>query len=180
MTMIDLSADKTIRPRAILIWNFARFARDFDDYYFNKITLKRRGILLHSLTDQIPADDSGARFIEFGINWANEEKLKQTSRDVKRGLKDLVRQGFSPGVPPRGYVAVKVTIGEKRDGMPRVVSKWEPDPVLSEYVKVAWQLRAQGKSYREITRAGIAFSRTRPIWALARAAISRWKITTNR
>jgi hypothetical protein len=68
-------------------------------------------------------------------------------------LRSLVSKGYSPGIPPRGYIAVKVTIGEKRDGVPRIVSKWEPDPILSEYVKIAWQMRAQGKSYQEITEA---------------------------
>ena len=50
-------------------------------------------------------------------------------------------------------MAVPVNIGERRDGSARIVSKWEPDPVLSEYVKIAWQLRAAGKSYKEITEA---------------------------
>ena len=153
MTMIDQSEDESIRPQAILIWNFARFARDYNDSVFFKATLNRRGIIVHSLTDQIPADDFAGRIVETVINLANEEKRRQTSRDVKRGLKSLVSKGFSPGTPPRGYLAVKVNIGEKRDGMSRIVSKWEPDSVLSEYVKIAWQLRAEGKSYREITKA---------------------------
>ncbi len=153
MSMIDLSEDETTRPRAVLIWNFARFARDYNDFVYYKATLNKRGILVQSLTDQIPIDDFAGRIVETVISLANEEKRRQTSRDVKRGLKSLVSKGFSPGVPPRGYVAVKVAIGERRDGMPRVVSKWEPDPVLAEYVKIAWQLRAQGKSYQEITQA---------------------------
>lgn len=153
MAMIEQSEDETVRPQAILIWNFARFARDYNDSVFYKSTLQRRGIIVHSLTDVIPADDFAGRIVETVINLANEEKRRQTSRDVKRGLKSLVSKGFAPGTPPRGYIAVKVTIGERRDGVPRIVSKWEPDPVLSEYVKIAWQLRALGKSYREITEA---------------------------
>jgi site-specific DNA recombinase len=153
MAMIERSEEEETRPRAILIWNFARFARDLIDSNYYKATLRKRGILIHSLTDPIPSDDYASRIVEIVIDLANEEKRRQTSRDVKRGLKDLVRQGYSPGIPPRGYVAVKVAIGEKRDGMPRVVSKWEPDPVLAEYVRIAWQLRAQGKSYQEITKA---------------------------
>ena len=153
MAMIDLSQDPGGRPRAILIWNFARFARDYNDFVFYKATLNRRGVIVHSLTDRIPADDFAGRIVETIISLANEEKRRQTSRDVTRGLKTLVSKGFSAGPPPRGYKAVKVTIGEKRDHSPRIVSKWEPDPVLSEYVKIAWQLRAEGKSYAEITRA---------------------------
>ena len=153
MTMIGQSEDESSRPQAVLIWNFARFSRDYNDFVYYKATLNKRGIIVHSLTDQIPADDFAGRIVETVISLANEEKRRQTSRDVKRGLKSLVSKGFSAGPPPRGYRAVKVTIGEKRDGLPRVVSKWEPDAVLGEYVKIAWQLRAQGKSYQEITRA---------------------------
>lgn len=153
MAMIDLSQDEGSRPRAVLIWNFARFARDYNDFVFYKATLNKRGVIVHSITDQIPVDDFAGRIVETVISLANEEKRRQTSRDVKRGLKTLVSKGYAPGVPPRGYIAVKVTIGEKRDGVPRIVSKWEPDPVLGEYVKIAWQLRAQGKSYQEIIRA---------------------------
>ncbi|HKI53428.1 MAG TPA: recombinase family protein [Anaerolineales bacterium] len=153
MGMIEQSEDETIRPQAILIWNFARFSRDYNDTVFYKATLQQRGVMVHSVTDVIPVDDFSARIVETVISLANEEKRRQTSRDVKRGLKSLVSKGFSPGIPPRGYVAVKVNIGEKRDGIPRMVSRWEPDPVLSGYVKIAWQLRAEGKSYREITKA---------------------------
>jgi len=153
LSMMEMSEDESMRPAGLLIWNFARFARDYNDSVFYKATLHKRGILVHSLTDQIPADDFAGRIVETVINLANEEKRRQTSRDVKRGLKALVRKGYSPGVAPRGYIAVKVDIGEKRDGSRRIVSKWEPDPVLSEYVKLAFRLRAEGKSYQEITKA---------------------------
>ena len=153
MSMIELSEDASIRPQVILIWNYARFARDYNDSVFYLATLRKRGIIVHSLTDQIPTDDFAARVMETIINLSNEEKRHQTSRDVKRGLKSLVSKGFAPGKPPRGFMSVKVDIGEKRDGSRRIVSKWEPDPVLSEYVKLAWQLRATGKSYQEITKA---------------------------
>jgi site-specific DNA recombinase len=153
MAMIDLSADEASRPAALLIWNFVRFARDYNDFVYYKATLTKRAVIVHSLTDQIPADDFAGRIVETVISLANEEKRRQTSRDVKRGLKALLQKGYAPGIPPRGYIAVNVTIGEKRDGTPRIVSKWEPDPVLAELVKQAWQLRAQGKSYKEIGRA---------------------------
>lgn len=153
MAMIELSEDEYIRPDGLLIWNFARFSRDYNDFVFYKSTLQRRGITVHSLTDSIPADDFAARVMETIISLANEEKRRQTSRDVKRGLKDLTEKKYAPGIPPRGYKAVPVCIGENRNGVPHYVSRWEPDPALSEYVKLAWQLRAEGKSYAEITKA---------------------------
>lgn len=151
LSMIDMSEEESLCPDGLLVWNFARFARDYNDSAYYKATLKRRGIVIHSLTDKIPDDDFAGRIVETVIDLANEEKRRQTSRDVKRGLRSLVSKGFAPGVPPRGYKAVKVTIGEKRDGSPRVVSKWEPDPDLWDDVILAWQMRADGKSYQEIT-----------------------------
>lgn len=156
MAMIDQSEDETIRPDVLLIWNFARFARNLRQSQIYKGLLRENGIIVHSLTDKIPANDDSSNtgeLVEGITDWMNEEKRRQISRDVKRGLKSLVAQGFAPGNPPRGYIGVKVNIGEKRDHMPRIVSKWVPDPVLSEYVKLAWQLRAAGKSYQEITKA---------------------------
>src|SRR5688500_5177475 len=39
MSMIDLSEDLKLRPQALLIWNFARFARDYNDFVYYKATL---------------------------------------------------------------------------------------------------------------------------------------------
>src|SRR5690606_10149792 len=89
MAMMDLSQDENARPAAIIIWNFARFARDYNDFVYYKATLNKRGITVHSLTDQIPVDDFAGRIVETVISLANEEKRRQTSKDVKRGLRSL-------------------------------------------------------------------------------------------
>lgn len=133
-------------------WNFARFSRDVDDSDYYKSLLRKRGVVIHSLTDMIP-DGPYARFIEKIIDISNEEKRRQNSRDVKRGLAALVRDGFSPGIPPRGYRAVQVPRGETRDGKVRLASRWEPDPELFPLVQLAWRMRAEGASYPQIQEA---------------------------
>jgi site-specific DNA recombinase len=151
--MVDTAADPNARPDGLLLWNFARFARDLEDSIYYKSLLRRRGMVIHSLTDPIPAGAIG-RVMEVLTDYANEEKRLQTSRDVKRALAALVRQGFSSGgFPPRGYRAEKVTIGHKRNGTPRIVSRWVEDPELGPLCKLAWEMRAQRKSYDEITEA---------------------------
>jgi DNA invertase Pin-like site-specific DNA recombinase len=151
--MIDLCGDKNSKPSGLLLWNFARFARDLDDSSYFKALVRKQGIVIHSLTDPIPEGQYG-RVIETFIDIANEEKRHQTSRDVKRALASQVKQGYSSGgFPPRGYISEKVTIGNKRDGKPRVVSRWVPDPDLWGLVLLAWKMRSEGKSYTEITRA---------------------------
>ncbi|NWG07577.1 MAG: recombinase family protein [Chloroflexi bacterium] len=148
--MIDMSEIKP--PHGLLIWNFARFSRDENDSKFYRALLRKRGIIIHSLTDPIPTDEF-APVIESLVDFANAEKRRQNSRDVKRGLASLVSQGFAPGTPPKGYIRVPVEIGFKRDGTPRIVSKWERDPALWDSVVLAWQMRAEGKSYKEIQEA---------------------------
>lgn len=148
--MIDATRHIEDRPRAILLWNYARFARDLDDAIYYKALLRNRDILVHSITDPIPEGQYG-RIIEFFIDISNEEKRRQTSTDAKRGLHDLVRQhGCVPGVPPRGFKRQPVTIGTRRDGSARNGHRWVPDPDLVPKVRQAFAMRAEGKTLAEI------------------------------
>ena len=137
----------------IIFWSFSRLARDQLDSQFIKADLRRRGYVVHSMTDDIPSGEF-APVIEALIDWKNERFLKDLSKDVRRGLHDLARDGYAPGgFPPRGYLAKKVRIGVKRDGTPRIVSKWVVDPELGPRVKKAFELRAGGASYKEVHEA---------------------------
>ena len=147
LEMVDQIRNPQNRPNAILIWNFARFARDVSDAQYYKSLIRKYGVIVHSLTDPVP-DSEYSLIIETLIDFSNQEKSRQTSRDVKRALHTLANQGYSVGgTPPRCYLAEKVQIGEMRDGTPRVVSRWIPDPDLWELGQLAWKLRAEGKSY---------------------------------
>src|SRR5262245_11646938 len=97
LEMIDLSDEEASRPQAILIWNFARFARNLREAQFYKSQLRLKGIIIHSITDQIPIDNHIGELVENVTDWMNEEKRRQIARDVKRGLNDLVSKGFSAG-----------------------------------------------------------------------------------
>jgi len=155
--LVDMVKDSDLRPRGLLLWNFARFARELDDSSYYKALIRKQGVIIHSLTDPIPEGVYG-RVVEVIIDITNEEKRRQTSRDVKRSLAAQVRQGFSSGgVPARGYQAEEVIIGTKRNGMPRKVSRWIEDPELFELAKLAWVMRFQGKSYGEIQEATHGF-----------------------
>jgi site-specific DNA recombinase len=150
-SLLNISEQPDTRPAGLLLWNFARFARNLIDATYYKALLRKRGIVVHSMTDPIPEGDYGM-LVETMIDITNAEKRRQNSRDVKRALRALVEQGYSGGgTPPRGYMLEKVTIGKKRDGSPRIVSRLVPDPELWDLVKLAWKLRAEGAPYREIT-----------------------------
>jgi len=152
LLMIDLTKDESARPGGIIVWNFARFSRDVDDADFYKSTLRKRGIVIHSLTDAIP-EGLYSGVIEKLIDTANEEYRRQNSLAVKRSIQDLIKQGYMTGTPARGYLAQSEVIGKKRDGTPRKVNRWIVDPELSDLVKLAWRMRSEGKSYSDIMRA---------------------------
>ena len=150
--MIDASS-QSIRPQGLLVWNFARFARDMDDSAYYRAVLRKNGLIIHSLTDPIPPGDF-SRVIETLIDFSNEEKRRQMSRDIKRALLDRTRAGFAPGGPPaRGYKAVSVEIGIRRNGQPRKGTKWVPDIETGPLVTLAFQMRAEGRSMAEIMTA---------------------------
>jgi len=140
-------------PHGLVVWSFSRLARDFDDAQFYKASLRRRGIAIVPISDDLPAGNHG-RLIEAVMDWQNAEFLETLSHDVKRGLHDIALQGYAPGgFPPVGYLAEKITLGTKRNGEPRIVSRWIPDPDKGEIVRLAWDMRAQGASYRTVHEA---------------------------
>ena len=148
--MIDLSESELIRPAGILIWNYVRFARDLDDSQFYKATLRKRGIIIHSLTDPIPEGPYG-KIVEVLLDIANEEKKRQASRDASRGLRQLVEKyGCVPGTPPRGFMRERVELGFRRDHTPRIGHRWIPDPEWIPRIQKAFQMRASGFPLEEI------------------------------
>lgn len=141
------------RPHGLILWNYARFARDFDNAVYYKSLIRTYKIIIHSLNDQVPEGDYG-RIVEFFIDMSNEEKRRQTSADAKRGLRELVQKyGCVPGIPPLGFKRTLVKIGTRRDGSPHVAHRWDPDPKLASRIKQAFQMRATGSTLKAVHKA---------------------------
>lgn len=150
--MIAQSKDIESNPMGLLLWNYARFARDLDDSTYYKSLLRRNGLVIHSLTDPIPEGPYG-RFVETLIDLSNEERSRQTSIDAKDGLRSLVKQGGMPGTPPRGFKRVPIITFNPRTGEQRKNHKWEPDPDQAYKVRKAFEMRAAGATLLEIHKA---------------------------
>jgi site-specific DNA recombinase len=114
---------------------------------------------LISLSDDMPHCDGFEYVFEALVHWKDQQYLQQLSRDTKRGLHLLARQGYAPGgFPPRGYKAdhLEAEIAGKK----RRVARWVPDPEWAPRVQEAWRMRADGASYQEIIdKTGIHSSR---------------------
>jgi len=149
--MMEFYKHKTNRPAALLLWNYARFARDIDDAQFHKIVLRRQwGIIVHSISDQIPEGKYG-KLAEYFIDLANEEKREQASYEARRGLRDLVQiHGCVPGVPPTGFRRIPVDLGDRKDKSKHIAHRWEIDSEYIHRIKRAFEMRAVRTSNREI------------------------------
>jgi DNA invertase Pin-like site-specific DNA recombinase len=135
----------------VVMWKMSRFARDIDDSQFYKADLRRRGYKIFSLADNIPEGPEG-RFFEAAIDWMNQRFLEDLSRDVSRGLRNLVlTHGCIPGTPPRGMMrGAPINLGVRRDGTPHIGHPWIPDPAVQPLVRQAFDMRAAGATLREV------------------------------
>ncbi len=150
--MIALSATESFRPQGLLIWNFARFSRGGpDESQLYKAVLRTRGVVIHSLTDDIPSGDFGP-VIETLIDVANKQKKDEAALGAWRGLRHIVKQGAMPGIPPRGFMRTPITVTSEQ-GDERQAHRWEPDPEYIPRVRKAFQMRAAGHSLDEINKA---------------------------
>ena len=150
--LIDHTARADNRPKGLLIWSLSRFCRNQDDGPYYRALLRKRGIVIHSLTEALPTEPVGI-VIEAVYDFTNAEKSRQASRDVKRGHVWLIRQGYAPGgTPPTGYKAIREVIGKKRDGSDRIAPRWVEDPERWELGKQAWAAFADGASFSDLHR----------------------------
>lgn len=147
---------------AVLTWSGSRFGRDLLDSQFHRADLRRRGIDVISANPAEATPDGALGYIiEALFDWKNEQFLDDMARDVRRGLRANVQAGYAPGgTPPRGYLAEQIAAGTRRDGRPKLVSRWVEDPELAPRVRQAFTLFAHGASYAELHAATHLYNST--------------------
>jgi site-specific DNA recombinase len=145
------------KPAGLLIWSFARFARSEIDSQYYKALLRKKGIVIHSLIDDIPEGKFQLVF-EALIDVSDQEKAEQISWEASRGLHDIVKNnGAMPGTPPKGFKRQPITV-ISREGIERTLHRWVPDPDVIPIVQLAFTMRIEGKSLHEINTATHLFN----------------------
>ena len=88
------AAKKKDKPfDVILVWKLSRFTRNREDSIIYKSLLRKRGISLISLNEQI--DDSAAgKLLEGMIEVIDEFYSANLAQDTMRGMKENVNRGF--------------------------------------------------------------------------------------
>lgn len=148
--MIQYFRSGQAAEQGVIVWKYSRFAREIDDSQYYKADLRRMGYEIISLKDNVPEGLNG-RFFEAAVDWMNAKFLEDLSHDVKRGLNHIVsNHGAVPGTPPRGFMREPIEIGKRRDGRSHILHRWVPDPQYEDLIRLAFQMRAEGKSVAEI------------------------------
>lgn len=146
-------------PHGILLWDYARFARNTNDAVLNIALIEKTGVVIHSLTDNIPEGEF-KELIRFIKHLGNEAERKKNSAAVKRELHQLVAKYKAMfGVPPRGIMREPLPpIPNDRTGEMRTLHKWVPDPEWTARIQRAFQLKAAAVAISQIHKETRIFS----------------------
>ncbi|MCH7591810.1 MAG: recombinase family protein [Planctomycetes bacterium] len=89
----------------VIVWSLSRFGRvEPDDFIVERRELAKAGVTILSATEAIRGDGTLADGLLSYINaYQNREFLVKLSKDVTRGMRALVENGFWPSVAPLGY-----------------------------------------------------------------------------
>lgn len=148
-----MTSPPAARPNGLLLWAYSRFSRDVTDFNYFLSGIQRQGVIVHSLTEEVPEGITGQIILSLKA-YKNADYSIELGKQIKRAIADNVRKGYSNGgQPPKGYILIREFHDNPRGGMSRIGIKWQPDPELAPLVRLAWEMRSAGKSYSEITKA---------------------------
>jgi DNA invertase Pin-like site-specific DNA recombinase len=142
-----------VPEKGIVLWEFARLSRDYDDLMYYVSDMKRQGYIVHSISDAVPEGLEGSLML--GVKaYANAKFLLDLKRNVRRGLHYVVHTHHAHTTKaPFGYMLEKESIGTRRDGSPHIISHLVPNPHTAPIVQRAFEMRSDGSLTREIDAA---------------------------
>jgi site-specific DNA recombinase len=143
LELLNYCKEKERHVEALLVWKLDRFARNIEDHYMIKATLRRMGVRVVSVTEPVDTDPNGKLMEAILAGFAQFDNDIRAMRSVQ-GMAQKLKEGIWPWQPPLGYLPPKM-------GKKRVPDR--PDPVRFEPLKKAWRLFATGAySKAEIVR----------------------------
>lgn len=87
---------------AILLWKFSRFARNREDSIVYKSMLRKLGIDVISISENV-GDDKMSVLIEAMIEAMDEYYSINLAEEVRRGMEEKFQRGLKVSAPPIGY-----------------------------------------------------------------------------
>ena len=144
--MIALARQKPRPFEVILVWKLSRFARNREDSILYKSLLRKRGIQVVSVSENID-DSASGKLLEGMIEVIDEFYSHNLSQETKRGMRENARRGYlNGGVPPIGYTAKEVAVGGNTK---RVLI---PDAMYAPVIRRVFEMYVGGKGIKEIAK----------------------------
>ncbi len=136
-------AKKTPKPfDVILLWKFSRFARNREDSIVYKSMLRKLGIEVISISENI-GDDKMSVLVEAMIEAMDEYYSINLAEEVKRGMLEKISRGQIVNAPPIGYTLKNGTYipDENADLIRRIFNEFLSG---DGYVTIARRLNDEG------------------------------------
>ena len=157
---------------AVVVHKVDRLARNLEDHVAIRALLRRRGVTLVSVTENLEETASG-RLVE-GIHALMAEFYSANlASEIRKGMTQKAKMGGWPHAAPLGYLNVRETIGGRQ------VAHIVPDSGRADHVTAAFQLYATGEWTVERLTAELAHRglrnrgrRDRPVGPLGVSAVA--------
>jgi DNA invertase Pin-like site-specific DNA recombinase len=121
----------------VVVHKIDRLARNIEDHVAIRAALRRAGVRLVSVSENLEETASG-KLVE-GIHALMAEFYSANlAAEVRKGMTQKAKQGGWPQMAPLGYLNVRQTIGGRR------IATITPDPDRADLVRAAFQLYATG------------------------------------
>jgi site-specific DNA recombinase len=142
------TAKKKEKPfDTILVWKLSRFARNREDSILYKSLLRKRGISVISINEQVDESPAG-HLLEGIIEVIDEFYSINLSQDTVRGMKENISRGFyNGGFTPLGYKRIKIKVGMAEK------TKLDIEENEAQIVQKIFRMAVEGKGGKEIARA---------------------------
>jgi site-specific DNA recombinase len=123
---------------AVVVHKVDRLARNLEDHVAIRALLRRRGVSLVSVTENLEESASG-RLVE-GIHALMAEFYSANlASEIKKGMSQKAKMGGWPHSAPLGYLNVRECIGGRQ------VAHIVPDPERAPFITAAFELYATGE-----------------------------------
>ena len=134
--------------QGLILWDFERYGRNFDQAQLDAARLRMAGYKLYSLQQPIVDESPFARVLESMYFASAQNQSDMISADVKRALQNNFTKYK---VIPRscigwGWIPEPVNMGVLSDGSPRIGYRAVPDPAKIDVIRKAVDARIAGAS----------------------------------
>ena len=144
--MISLAKQKNPTFEAILVWKLSRFARNREDSILYKSLLKKKGIQVISINEQID-DSASGKLLEGILETVDEFYSNNLASDTIRGMNENASRGFrNGGSIAFGYSSKKINVNGNEKTILEINSEESP------IVRKVFDLCLNGEGAKDIAR----------------------------